>query len=145
MAIQWAMSNHLTSNCLVIKEYQDKIGFKDKSELNKSEWVYDVEGGGDYIEAAVSSLGISDEQLLQNLAPRLSKKIKNTPTVPWPPRIGHLEEGEQLCEVRLKLLTWLKQPERKTADLSPATQSGLHDPVPHYSLDSTLPLLSTWA
>ena len=51
---------------LLINEYRDKIGFKDRSELNKSEWVYDVGGGGHYIEAAVSSLGISNEQLLQN-------------------------------------------------------------------------------
>lgn len=33
-------------------------------------------------EAAISSFGISDEQLLQNMAPRLSKKIKDTSTVP---------------------------------------------------------------
>jgi len=32
--------------------------------MNKSAWVCDVAGGGDYIEAAISSLGISDEQLL---------------------------------------------------------------------------------
>lgn len=29
----------------------ENIGFKDRSVLNKSEWVYDVAGGGDYIEA----------------------------------------------------------------------------------------------
>ena len=108
---------------LLINEYQDTIGFKEQSEMNKSEWVYDVGGGGDYIEAAMSSLGISDEQLLQNLAPRLSKKIKDTSTVPWPPDIDHLEEGKEVCELLLKLLTWLKQPKRKTADLSPTTLS----------------------
>ena len=112
-----------TVKSLLINEYQDKIGFRDRSEVNKSEWVYDVEGGGDYIEAAVSSLGISDEQLLHNLAKRLSKKIKDTPTVCWPPRIDNLEEGEQLCELLLKLLTWLKHPEKKAPDLSPATLS----------------------
>ena len=94
---------------LLINEYKYKIGFKDRSEINKSEWVYDVGGGGDYIEAAISSLGITDEQLLQNLAPRLSKKIKDTPTVPWPPRIDRLEEGEEVCELLLKFLTWLKK------------------------------------
>ena len=108
---------------LLINEYQDTIGFKERCELNKSEWVYDVGGGGDYIDAAISSLGISDEQLLQNLAPRLSKKIKDTSTVPWPPHIDHLAEGEELCELLLKLLTWLKQPKRKTVDLSPTTLS----------------------
>ncbi|KAL8565961.1 hypothetical protein ACOMHN_054946 [Nucella lapillus] len=81
---------------LLIKEYQGKIGFKERSQKNKSQWVYDVGGGGDYIAAAISSLGISDKQLLQNLAPRLSKKIKDTPTVPWPARMDHLEEGEDV-------------------------------------------------
>ncbi|KAJ4947760.1 hypothetical protein JOQ06_009793 [Pogonophryne albipinna] len=66
--------------------------------MNMSQWVYDVGGGGDYIEAAISSLGISDEQLLQNLAQRLSKKIKDTTTVPWPPHIDHLEEGEEVYD-----------------------------------------------
>ncbi|MES9879868.1 MAG: hypothetical protein ABW185_03205, partial [Sedimenticola sp.] len=108
---------------MLINEYQETIGFKERTEKNKSEWVYDVGGGGDYIEAAISSLGISDEQLLQNLAPRLSKKIKDTSTVPWPPRIDHLEEGEDVCELLLKLLTWLKHPNRKDADLSPTTLS----------------------
>ncbi|KAK5931544.1 hypothetical protein CesoFtcFv8_000168 [Champsocephalus esox] len=102
---------------LLINEYQER------NQMNMSQWVYDVGGGGDYIEAAILSLGISDEQLLQNLAQRLSKKIKDTTTVPWPPRIDHLEEGEEVCELLLKLLTWLKQPERKTADISPATLS----------------------
>ena len=60
---------------LLICEYRDTIGFKDRTEMNKSDWVYDVRGGGDYIAAALSSLGISDEQLLRNLAPRLSEKI----------------------------------------------------------------------
>ena len=108
---------------LLINEYQETIGFKERSEMNKSEWVYDTRGGGDYIQSAISSLGISDEQLLQNLAPRLSKKIKDTATVPWPPDIDHLEEGEEMCELLLQLLTWLKQPRRKTADLSPTTLS----------------------
>ncbi|KAL8563360.1 hypothetical protein ACOMHN_008199 [Nucella lapillus] len=49
---------------LLIKEYQGKSGFKERSQKNKSPWVYDVGGGGDYIAAAISSLGISDEQLL---------------------------------------------------------------------------------
>lgn len=62
---------------LLINEYQDTIGFKERSEMNKSVWVYDVGGGGNYIEAAISSFGISYEQLLQNVVQRLSKKIKD--------------------------------------------------------------------
>ena len=44
--------------------------------------MYDTEGGGDYIKADILSIGINDEQLIQNLAPRLSKKIRGTSTVP---------------------------------------------------------------
>lgn len=108
---------------LLLNEYQDKIGFQERNAKNKSPWVYDTAGGGDYVEAAMLSLGITDEQLIQNLAPRLSKKIKDTSTVPWPPRIDHLEEAEEVCEQLLQLLTLLKQPTRKTVDLSPATLS----------------------
>lgn len=104
---------------ILINEYKETIGFKGMPVMNKSELVYDVGGGGDYIEAAILSLGISDEQLIHNLALRLSKKIKDTPTVPWPPRLDHLEEGEEICELLLKLLTWLKEPNRKTADITP--------------------------
>jgi len=108
---------------LLIEEYGETIGFKERSEMNKSAWVYDVAGGGDYIEAAISSLGISDHQLLQNLAPCLSKQIKDTSTVPWPPKIDQLEDEEEVCEQLIKLLTWLKHPARKTPDISPTTLS----------------------
>ena len=42
----------------------------------KETWVYDTQGGGDYVKAAILSLGITDEQFIQNLAPRLSKKTQ---------------------------------------------------------------------
>ena len=105
---------------LLINEYQEAIGFKERNKKNKSELVHDAAGGGDYTEAAIFSLGISDDQLLENVAPWLSKKIRDVSTVPWPP---HLEEGEEGCELLLKLLTWLKQPGRKTVNLSPTTLS----------------------
>ena len=108
---------------LLIKEYGDTIGFKERNELNKSDLVYDVAGGGDYIEAAISSLGITDEQLLRNLAPRLTKEIKATSRVHWPPQIERLEEAEEVSELLLKLLTWMKNPTRKIPDISPTTLS----------------------
>ena len=107
----------------IVKEYKDKIGFKERSNPTMREWVYDVWGGSEYIEATMSVLHISEELLIRHLAPQLSEKIKGTRTVPWPPHIDHLEEGEQLCEMLAKLLTWLKQPEIKTVDISPATLS----------------------
>jgi len=109
---------------LLINVYQDTVGFKERREMNKCEWVYDVRGGGDYIDAAMSSLGISDEQLLQNVAQRVSKREKSTPTVAWPPNnVDDLEEGEEVCKLLVQLLTWLKQPKRNSVDLSPTTLS----------------------
>jgi len=108
---------------LVINEYQDTTGFKERREMNKSEWVYDVRGGGNYIDAAVSFLGISDEHLLQNVAQRVSKRVKSTPTVLWSSNVDDFEEGEEVCELLVQLLTWLKQLKRKSVDLSPTTLS----------------------
>ena len=51
MVKQWAIKSSYLKD-LLINEYQDTIGFKERSEMNKSVWVYDVGGGGNYIEAA---------------------------------------------------------------------------------------------
>ena len=120
---------------LLICKYQDTIGFRDRTEMNKSEWVYDVRGGGDYIAAALSSLGISDEQLLRNLAPLLSEEIKETHDIPWPPRVDDLEEAEEVCGLLVQLLSWLKQPKRKNPDLSPDTLN-LASMITYYVLGS---------
>jgi len=92
-------SSHLKE--LLIAEYKDSIGFREKQEKNKSEWVYDVRGGGDYIELMMSSLGISDKQLLHNIAQRLSKRVKDTAAVIRPSRVDNLEESEEICELLL--------------------------------------------
>ena len=60
---------------LLINEYHEAIGYRSRSEINKREWAFDVRGSGDYIVAAMSSLCISNEQLLQNMASRLSEKV----------------------------------------------------------------------
>ena len=71
----------------------------------------------------MSFLGINDEQLLQNVAQQVSKRVKRKPTVPWPSNVDDLEEGEEVCELLVQLLTWLKQLKRKRVDLSPTTLS----------------------
>ena len=38
---------------LLTTEYHETIGFKERSTMNKSEWVYDIRGGGDYIESTM--------------------------------------------------------------------------------------------
>ncbi len=45
------------------REFKERIGFHFRPERNHSELVYDVSGGGSYVEAALSSVGISTEQL----------------------------------------------------------------------------------
>ena len=77
---------------LLISEYGSDIGFQERTEKNKSDWVYDCKGGGDYIECTVRSMGISDAQLLKNIAPRLAKNIKSVPSIQWPPTIEELED-----------------------------------------------------
>ena len=56
-------------------EFKDKIGFHARFHKNQSTIVYDAPAGGSYIEAAIYSWGISDEQLLHNVARRLSEKF----------------------------------------------------------------------
>ena len=100
---------------VLIKEYGDGIGFHERNEKNKSELVYDTKGGGNYIEAALNPFGITDEQLIHNLAPSLSKKIKEAPIVNWPPRIHELENDESMCQLILTLFSKLK-PKRRNKD-----------------------------
>ena len=69
------------------------------------------------------SLNISDEQLLQNTVRRLSKKVKATSTVEWPPHVDNLEESEEVCELLVLLLTWLRHPDRTTPSINPTTFS----------------------
>ena len=38
---------------LLIQEYGEAIGFKSRSEKNRSDFVYDTRGGGDYIETTI--------------------------------------------------------------------------------------------
>ena len=67
------------------------IVYKERNENKRSESVYDFDRRGEYIEAAISSRGISDHQLLENLAPGFSKKNRDISTAPRPLYIGNLE------------------------------------------------------
>lgn len=50
--------------------------FIDHAQKNQSEVVYYTSGSGSYIEAAISLLGISNEQLKQNVASGLRDEIR---------------------------------------------------------------------
>ncbi len=73
-------------------------------------------GGGSYVEAALSSVGVSSEQLVHNVAEQLRDDIKSVKPVPWPPRVEELEEEEELTA---QLLSALRR--KKGVDLSPST------------------------
>lgn len=108
---------------ILIQEFEEDIGFHRRSQQNVSEVVYDRRAAGTYVEAALSSLGISDDQLVRNVAVRLRKQVKATNTVPWPPYVSELEREEDLSELLLKLITWLKHPNRLEVDDNPPVRS----------------------
>ena len=101
-------------------EFQGNIGFHPRSQRNQSELVYDSTGGGSYIEAALTSIGVSSEQLVCNVAKWLRDDINPVMHVPWPPRVDELEE-EELSTLMLQLLSALLG--KKGVDLSPTALS----------------------
>jgi len=80
-----------------------------------------LEVRGSYIEAALSSTGVSSEQLILNVADRVRNYVKSTKVLPWPPRVEELEEEEEVSPPMLQLLSALRRNNRK--DLSASTIS----------------------
>ena len=108
---------------ILIKEFGDHIAFYERQQRNLSDIVYDNKAAGSYVEAALLSLGISEDQLLKNVASRLSKEIQNSKIIPWPALIPDLEKTENSNELLLKLITLLKSPNKKDIDDSPRVQA----------------------
>ena len=102
-------------------EFETKIGFQSRPQTNQSEMVYDTSGSGSYIEATLSSIGVSNEQLVRNVAERLRDDIKSIKRVPWPPRVEELEKEEELSPLLVQLLSAFQG--KKGVDLSPSTLS----------------------
>ena len=61
------------------------------------------------MEAALLSLGISDEQLLQNVASTISTDIHQSETIPWLPSIPDLEKCEKSNEMLLRLISFFEK------------------------------------
>ena len=62
--------------------------------------MYDTSGGGSsYVEAALSSIGVSSEQLVLDVAERDRNDVKSTKVLPWPPRVEELEAEEELSSL----------------------------------------------
>ena len=76
--------------------------------MNHSDLVYDMSGSGSYVEAALSSIGVSSEQLVHNVAIWLRDDINSVQFVPWPPRAEELEEEEELSTLKVQLLSSLQ-------------------------------------
>ena len=67
---------------------------------------------GNLIDAALDSFGISDDQLLRNVAKRLHSRLKGESNMQWPPRVSELEQdgrSEALILI-IKLITWVQNP-----------------------------------
>ena len=106
---------------IMTREFKDKIGFHSRPRMNHSDLVYDTSGSGSYVEAALSSIGVSSEQLVHNVAVRLRDDIHSVQIVSWPPRVEELEEEEELSPLTVQLLSSLRG--KKEVDLSPSTLS----------------------
>ena len=104
---------------ILTREFGSKIGFHSRSRRNQSDLVYDTSGGGSYVEAALNSIGVSNEQLVHNVAERIRDDIKSIKLIQWPPRVEELEE-EELSPLLVQLLSALRG---KEVDLSPCTHS----------------------
>ena len=104
------------------REYGDKIAFYSREERNQSDIAYDNTAAGSYVEAAILSLGISNDQLLKNVVSRLHEDVLKTEPVKWPPLIPELEKPEEFNISLMKLITMLKAPNIKEVDDSPRVQ-----------------------
>ena len=59
-------------------EFKDKIGFHARPQRKFSELVYYTSDGGSYVEAALTSMGVSSDQLISILLKRIIVNVKET-------------------------------------------------------------------
>eukprot|EP00112_Aurelia_sp_Birch-Aquarium-sp1_P018096 Seg4270.2 transcript_id=Seg4270.2/GoldUCD/mRNA.D3Y31 product="hypothetical protein" protein_id=Seg4270.2/GoldUCD/D3Y31 len=97
---------------MLADQFPGQLGFHDRYHKNQSTLVYDVREVGSFIEAAIYSWGISNEQLLNTAARRLRDELIGTGMI-WPPTIEEIETEEKPDPLMLKFLTWLKTPATK--------------------------------
>jgi len=63
---------------LLINEFKDKIGFHKRYQRNQSTIVYDASQGSSFIEAAIYTWGVSDEQLINTVARCLKSQMTSS-------------------------------------------------------------------
>ena len=106
-----SLTKSSTIKQMLQNEFKGQLGFHDRFHKNQSTIVYDASAGGSYIEAAIYSWGVSDEQLLNNAARRLRETYKEEVGLSWPPRVEDLENIKEPPQLLHQLLTWLKDPD----------------------------------
>ena len=108
---------------ILIKEFGEDIGFHKRFQENVSQLVYDSTAAGIYIEAVISSLGVTNDQLAMNVVTQLKLEVIKTNPAPWRPYAHELGREEDLSELLLKFMTWLKHPRKYVIDNSPSVRS----------------------
>ncbi len=98
---------------MLADQFPDQLGFHNRYQKNQSTLVYDVREGGSFIEAAIYSWVISNEQLLNTAARRLRDELLINTGIIWPPTIEETETEEKPDPLMFKFLTWLKTPATK--------------------------------
>ncbi|CAB1439848.1 unnamed protein product [Pleuronectes platessa] len=99
---------------ILTREFGGKIGFNSRPQRNQSDLVYDTCGGGTYVEAALSSIGVSSEQLVHNVAERLRDDVKSI-------KLQQLEEEEEFSPLIVLLLSSLQGKNRGSRSVSKHT------------------------
>ena len=101
-------TSHLKT--LLETKFGTQIGFHERFHRNRSTIVYSAVEGGSFIECAINSWGIEDDQFINNFARFLKTKLKDQTTMTWPRFSIELENTSQPATELRKLLTWLRNP-----------------------------------
>ena len=112
---------------LVEKEFKDELGFHERYHHNQSTIVFKRGEGGSFIEAALYSWGISDEQIVNTAARRLKEHLKENKGPSWPPSVEDMEKDEKPNLLLYKFVCWLRNPADKdfASDPGAATLTSL--------------------
>ena len=110
---------------ILLREFGDHIGFHQRLQKKQGEVVYDANGAVSYVDAAISSLGVGDQQLIENLAKRLRNDVNQTETLPWPPKVAELEQKEEFSPLVTQLISSLKKPGHPDDDVKACALSSL--------------------
>lgn len=88
------------------KEVGDRFGFRVRFQKNQSTIVYDVSNGGSFIEVAINTWGVSEDNLIKYVARRLQSSWKESTPLSCPLALPPLQFVRLLlaCKVLLRKL-----------------------------------------